>query len=215
MRKQEKKISKTNSMLQEHIKNNWKEYTIVSIVFLIGIVIGIAFINNTNEEQRTQIQQHLNGFIQSLNTDYKIDQVNLLKSSIIQNILLALSLWFVGSTVIGIPIVFLIVGIRGFILGYTLSSIMITYPMFKGILFGLCTLLLQNIIYIPCIIVLAVSGIKLYKSIIKDKRRENIKVEILRHTVLSSIITAFLVLSSFIEVYFSSNFLMLTIKMFS
>lgn len=215
MRKQEKRNSKILEIIKEHVKKNIKEYLAVGIIFFIGIIIGVIFINNANDEQKIQIQEYLGTFTQNLNSDYMIDTKALLRSSIINNLILALTLWFIGSTVIGLPIVYIIVAIRGFSLGYTVSCIMITYPIWKGILFTLCTLVLQNFILIPCIFALAVSGIRLYKSIIKDKRRENIKVEILRHTIFSACISALLVLSSLIEVYGSSNLLSLSIKVFN
>lgn len=214
MRKQEKKNLKIPNIIKEHIKKNIKEYLIVSIVFLIGIIIGVMFINNADENQKIQIGEYLNSFTEALNTDYKIDTNNLLKSSIINNLLLALALWFIGSTVIGIPIVYIIIGVRGFYLGYTISSIMLTYTMWKGIFFTICTLLLQNIIFVPCILALAVSGIKLYRSIIKDKRKENIKIEIIRHTIFSLLMAMLLIASSFIEVYGSSNIVSMCIKAF-
>ena len=46
---------------------------------------------------------------------------------------------------------------------------------------------------------------KLYKSIIKDKRRENIKLEITRHTVFCAFILLILEISAFVEVYISTN----------
>lgn len=215
MKKQEKKRNKILSIIKEHVKKNIKEYLAVSIVFMIGIIIGIIFINNANENQELQIKDYLGTFTECLNTDYEIAYNNLLKSSIVNNLILVLSLWFMGSTVIGIPIVYIIVGIRGFCLGYTISSIMITYSLWKGILFTICTLLLQNIVLIPCILALAVSGIKLYKSIVKDKRRENIKLEIMRHTIFSAFMAILLVSASFIEVYGSANLLTLCIKIFA
>lgn len=67
-------------------------------------------------------------------------------------------------------------------------------------------------IFIPCILALAVSGMRLHNSIMEDKRRENIKLEILRHTLFSLVITVALILSSLVEVYVSKNFLILLIK---
>lgn len=214
MRKQEKRSFKILDLTKEHIRKNIKEYLAVAIVFLIGIIIGVMFINNVDESQKTQITDYLGNFTNSLNTDYEIDTKALLKNSIISNLLLAISLWFIGSTVIGIPIVYVIIGVRGFCLGYTISSIMITYSMWKGILFIICSLLLQNIIFIPCILALAVSGIKLYKSIIKDKRRENVKIQILRHTIFSAFIAVLMIGASFVEVYGSSNIVSICIKAF-
>ena len=71
---------------------------------------------------------------------------------------------------------------------------------------------LQNIIFIPCILTLAVSGINLHNSIMENRRKENIKVEILKHTALSTIIMIILILVSFIEVYISKNIMLFFIK---
>lgn len=53
---------------------------------------------------------------------------------------------------------------------------------------------------------------KLYKSIVKDKRKENIKLEITRHTIFCLFVLFILELSSFIEVYVSTNLLMACAK---
>ena len=172
------------------------------------------FVNNTEDVKKAEVSEYLQNFTNALNTDYQIDSAKLLKQSIISNLLLALSLWFIGSTVIGIPIVYIIIGVRGLCLGYTISSIVMTYGVFKGILFSVESLLLQNIIFIPCILALGVSGIKLYKSIIKDKRKENIKLEIIRHTVFSAFMALLLVGASFIETYISSNIVAMSVKIF-
>ena len=82
----------------------------------------------------------------------------------------------------------------------------------SGIIFVITSILLQNIIFIPAVLALAVSGMKLYKAIIKDKKRETIKLEITRHTVFSLIILIVLEISAFIEVYVSTNLLGLCAK---
>ncbi len=103
---------------------------------------------------------------------------------------------------------------RGFCIGYTVSSLIAILGTGKGTLFFITSMLIQNLIMIPCILALAVSGIKLYKSIVKDKRRENIKGEILRHTLFSLIILIFLIIASLIETYLSSNLFTLCINAF-
>lgn len=197
-----------------NIHDNLKSYLIVIILFIIGIVAGVIFINNTNETQGAEIQGYINNFISSLKQDYHIDKMELLKSSLWDNFILIISMWFIGSTVIGIPIVFGIVIFRGFCIGYAVSSAVAVLGAQKGIIFLLTTMFLQNIIFIPVIICMAVSCIRLYKSIMKDKRRENIKLEIIRHTLVSIMLFIVLVLATLIEVYISTNLLMLCINMF-
>ena len=84
--------------------------------------------------------------------------------------------------------------------------------MSKGLSFVFSSLLLQNIIFIPVILAISVSGFKLYKSIIKDKRRENIKIEVIRHTVFCGIMAICLAISAIIEVFISNNLLKMVVK---
>ena len=201
-------------LIKEHISNNAKEYLIVALMFIIGIFAGVFFVNNIQEEQKTEITQYLNNFIQQFKNTQNLDTINLLKTSITQNVVLAILIWFFGTTVIGIPVVFGIVIYRGFCLGYTVSVTITVLGLSKGLTFSLVSMLLQNIIMVPAILALAVSGFKLYKSIVKDKRKENIKLEIIRHTIFSLLMLAVLVISSVIEVFISTNILSYIIKYF-
>ena len=204
--------SKIKETILNHINDNIREYFIVSIIFLIGIIIGVLFINNASENQLSQINEYISNSINSLRENKDINNLILLKELLKNNILFAILLWFMGSTLIGIFIVYIIVCFRGFCLGYTISSIVSTLGFGKGLFFSISYLLLQNIIFIPCILALAVSGMKLHSSIMEDKRKENIKVEILRHTFFSLFISLFIIIASFIEVYVSKNILMLLIN---
>lgn len=201
-------------LIKEHVINNKKEYFIVSLLFIIGIFLGVLFVNQAQETQKLEITTYLNTFIDKLKNTESLNNIELLKNSIGQNILLAVVLCFFGTTVIGIPVVFGIVLYRGFCLGYTISICITIMGLPKGILFVLILLLLQNILFIPAILALAVSGVKLYKSIIKDKNKENIKIEIVRHAIFSFIMLLILVISSIIEIFISTNILKGLIKYF-
>ena len=194
-------------VIQEHITRNIKIYTILIIIFLLGLIIGIIVVNNSGDSQKAEINEYINTFINDLKNGAKLDYFKLLKTSFGNNFFTVLILWFMSSTVIGIPIVYGEIGYKGFCLGYTISSVVATLGTGKGILFVITSMLLHNIIFIPCLLLLAVSGINLYKSIMKDRRKENIKIEIIRHTVFSLIILAVMLFASLIETYISSNLL--------
>lgn len=121
-----KKELKTKIAIMEHIENNIKEYAIVSIIFFIGIVIGVMFINNISETQSNEITTYITSFIQELKNNQSIEDFLLLKDSIKKNFILGFFLWFMGCTVIGTCIVYLTVCFRGFCLGYTISSVILT-----------------------------------------------------------------------------------------
>ena len=212
LRKRQK--SNIKEFVLRHLYDNFKLYLIVIIIFIIGIVAGVIFINNVNGDQATEIQNYITEFINLLKQDYHIDTGLLLKKSLSDNLILIITMWLLGSTVIGIPIVMGIVLFRGFCIGYSVSAIIATLGVQKGILFFTVTMLLHNLIFIPVIICMTISCMKLYKSIMKDRRRENIKIEIIRHTLISIVLSLFLVVASLIESYVSTNLLMLSINLF-
>ena len=158
MRKKKNEIFIT---IKDNILNNAKSYIIVVIIFAVGIFLGVMFINNSQETQRGEITSYLNNFIDKLKNTEKLENVEILKTTIIENIILAITLWFFGTTVIGIPVVFGIILYRGFCLGYSISAIILTVGIGKGIIFVLTALLLQNIIFIPTIIAIGVSRIQI------------------------------------------------------
>lgn len=205
---------KYSGIIASHVQNNIREYTIGSIIFLIGILLGIVFVNNFNELQTFEISTYITDSISTIKEAKEINNFSLLKESIGNNIILVILLWLMGSTVIGLLLVHLIVCFKGFCFGYTLSSIVYVLGPSKGILFFILTMFLKNIIAIPCTIALAVSGMRLYKSIMQDRRKENIKLEVVRHTIFSLFILMLLIASSIIEVYISQNLLKYSINWF-
>lgn len=209
-----KKTQKIKEMVVNHLAKNKREYIIILILFIIGIFSGVLFINNVKEEQFRNISNYINTFIEKIKNIESINSLQLLKASLWQNIGVALLIGFFGTTVIGIPVVFGLIIYKGFCLGYTISSCIAVLGTSKGLAFLLSNLLLQNVIIIPTIIAIAVSGFKLYKSILKDKRKENIKLEIIRHILFCAIMTMMLVIASLIEVFISNNMLKMVVKYF-
>ena len=206
--------NKKINIINKHVLNNKKEYILVTLIFIIGIFLGVMFINNSKEEQRAEITAYLNNYVETIKNTEKLETTKMLKTSFLHNIGIGIALWFFGTTLIGIPIVFGIILYKGFCLGYTISATIITLGIGKGMTFILTVLLLQNIIFVPCIIAIAVSGIKLYKSIVRDKNRENIKMEVIRHTLFSSIMVIILLVASVVEILISTNIFKKIIKYF-
>lgn len=146
--RKQKKTSKLKEILVNHIGQNIKEYTIITLIFIIGIIIGVIFINNTSENQSNEITNYINTFMGDLKSNSDINSLLLLKDSLSKNITLAIFLWFMGSTVIGISIVYITICFRGFCLGYTISSIILTFGMRKrNIIFKFNSATTKHFIY--------------------------------------------------------------------
>ncbi len=198
--------------IKEDIANNAKSYFIVLIIFAVGVFLGVMFINQMQD--KADIEKYINTYVDETKSLENGDYLGELQRDILSNIGLVLALWFAGTTIIGIPIVLGIILVRGFCLGYTIASCVFVLGRMKGIIFILLTIFLQNIIFIPALMILGVSSIKLYKSIIKDRRKENIKVSIIKHSIVSIGIMLALILSSIIKIEISYRLIVNLIKYF-
>ena len=208
----QKKRNEILLAIKENILNNTKSYLIVIIIFTVGIFLGVMFINQT--ENKSEIEKYINTYVDETKTLQNGDYLRELQKDIKNNTTLVLLLWFAGTTIIGIPIVFGIILFRGFCLGYTIASCVYVLGRMKGIIFIIITIFLHNVIFIPALMILGVSSIKLYTSIIKDRRRENIKLSILKHSIISFIIMIILIFASIIKIEISYRLIVNLIKYF-
>mgnify|MGYP004674553009 CR=1 FL=1 len=198
--------SKFLATIENHINQNIKEYAISTLVFILGVIIGVMILNSSNEESKKNISGYINEFVNTIkNREYEVDTNKLLMKSITSNFKVALIIWISGSTLIGIPLVYGSLGYKGMCIGYSISAIIAALDKSKGITVALSSMLLQNIIAIPCILALAVSSVKMHKVIMKEHNKNDLKFEIYRHTIFSLIMAVGLVISSFIEIFLSTN----------
>lgn len=199
-------------IIKEDVLNNVKLYFIVLVIFVVGIFLGVMFINKL--EEKIQIEEYINTYIDETKSIGNGDYIRELKNDIKNNIVLVFLLWFAGTTIIGIPIVLGIILFRGFCLGYTIASCVYVLGRIKALIFIAITILLQNIIFIPALMILGVSSIKLYKSIIKNRGKENIKVSIMKHSLISTMVLFVLVMASIIKIGISYRLIVNFIKYF-
>lgn len=208
-RRESRHIKELGEVVYKHVKVNAKDYLILSIIFIIGVMIGVVIINNSDENSKTELNGYINSFVNTIkNEGLEIDRVQLTKETILKNLKLLILIWIAGTTIIGIPIIYLITIYKGVSIGYTVSAIMLTLGNWKGFLFSISALFLQNIIIIPIILMLNVSSLKLYRVLIKKDRTVSIKHELIRHTALCVVLIIPIILAAIISGFVSSNLIL-------
>ena len=45
------------TIIEKHIKENYKAYLLLILIFFIGVVIGIIVLNNSTDSQKQEIQE--------------------------------------------------------------------------------------------------------------------------------------------------------------
>lgn len=119
-----KYLNEIKNAILQHVKINIKDYLILSIILILGVMIGCVIVNNSDENSKQEINGYINSFADTIkNNTYEIDKFKLVKMSMMENIKTVVIIWALGTTLIGIPFTYLLVGYKGMCIGYTISAI--------------------------------------------------------------------------------------------
>jgi len=180
------------------------------MVFVVGISAGAFTVNGLSTIQSEELNIYFQGFLQLL--DYQtIDSNELFKISLMENMKIVGVLWILGVTIIGIPFIYVAIGIRGFITGFS-SGFIIKALGLKGVLFTLLALLPKEIFIVPCIIALGVNGINFSLSIIKNKSikrlsKENLKSGFIAYCFTTILYSLLIFVGILVEVFITPVFM--------
>lgn len=196
-----------------YVEKNIKEIILITLIIFIGLIIGIIYINSLTDENISKVDSHVNSvvdYIKELNCEKsKIDNTVILFSNLKRNILYIMLIGLFSLCIIGLPIMYLLIGFKSFSLGYTMSAILATLGTKSGIIFICSSMILHNIIYLIGIYLISISGIDLYKEIVVNKS-ENIRLKIISHIIFIVISVLISVFAALVETFISNNlFIML------
>ena len=178
-----------------------KQFIIIFVICTVAFIIGVLLPSILNEENRKIIQTSLNSFFDTIkNNQLKTNE--LLFKTLTSNIIIDLILWLLGISVIGIPIVIILLGYKSLSLGFTISSIISTYKL-NGVIKALIYIV-PNIINLFIFFVISYYSISfslmLFNYLFR-KKEYNKRIIVNRYLKLLVISIIILIFSSVIETY--------------
>lgn len=181
------------------------------ILFLIGLAFGLAFNFYISDIDKTLISKELSQYFSSIKSDLSYGEG--LLNSIKTNLLYITLIWITGV----IPFLFLInyflVFYKGFLIGFSVSSIIMLYKL-KGIALSLIFLFPHEFINVFIFITLGVASIKFSKKIfnkIKNNNMVNFNKDYKNYIKIYIVFIVISVISSLLEVFFNSLLVRLVI----
>ncbi len=145
---------------------------LVLVVFIIGLIFGSIYITILSNEQKTTIINEVTSYFSNITKSNFADKTEILKNTLTSNLIYTISMWLLGISVIGMPIVFIMIFFKSFILGFSVSSIFAKYG-FKGIIKSILYILPSNLIMLIFILFLSSYSIlissKIFNSAIKKQ----------------------------------------------
>ena len=191
-----------------HIKENITVYIFMTTLFLIGIIFGAIVVNSMTFIQKQDLYFHLERFLNQINGEMTFANVDILKRSFFYHVKYLLLLFLLGLTIIGLPIIWVLIFIKGLVVGFSVGFIVNQLGL-KGLLLATISIAPQNIIIIPVYIVAAslsmIFSLGLLHKIVGHSTSQSVTKPFMQYTFIFIILIACAFLSTLIETYVSNE----------
>jgi len=193
-----------NTRIKQHIKENRLQYMLILLLFISGVILGDFKVLGLEGGVRSHLVDLIDNYLKG-GGEVGLDGQSLLYTSFLNQAKSVIGIWFLGLTVIGIPLILGWVFLRGFALGFTIGFL-IQEKAAAGIILSLISILPQNIVYIPLLIVWSVVAINFSLFVVKGRQAGRIMSlgrTLLGYSVLMCFFMLFALLGALIEAYLS------------
>lgn len=179
-----------------------KLLSLMFFIVLISLIFSFIFINILSNDNKDIIRISVNNFMNSIYTN-KIIYKDIFFKGFTTNLILYLFIWFLGISIIGIPILLIILFISTFITSFTFFSIIYTFKVY-GILLGSIYIIphLLNFFFYFILIYYSLSFSKTLFNYFFRKKECNRRVLVRRYVKLLLFSFIFIFFTSIIETFF-------------
>ena len=205
---------KKEMKLSDIILPNKKINYFVTTILLLGVISGSIFLVTLNNTDKANTIQKIESFMQSINNN-SIKDVQALKNSLIINYTFVILIWILGLTIIGVLFNIFLTYIKGFITGFSISSILLTYK-YKGIPASLLYIFPSTIINLIVIITLTIYSIMFSHNLLKiiTSKKHNNRIILKKYIVILLLCIILSFISSLLEVYLFPKILKIIISLY-
>ena len=180
---------------------NKKLNIFVVTMFVLGLTTGSIYASIINYNAKLEVINKVKTFITNINNN-SLNSITVLKNSLNINLIYTILIIILGLTIIGIILNIILLYLKGFILGFTLSSFIITYK-YPGIILSCLYLIFGSLINIISIILITIYSINtsfyLIKLIIKNNNQN--KRVFKNYLIIAVICILISIISSLTETY--------------
>ena len=159
-------------LLKNYYRVNKKYFVFITIIFFIAIMSGSIFTLTLNDTDTNIVSEFFSNYLENIN---KINYISSFVNSLISNIFVVMIILLLSYSIIGLPIIILIFFYKSFIIGFSISGIIINYKI-KGLLMAFLYIFPHQILFILALLYLLVfsviMSINLFYAVFKH---ENIR----------------------------------------
>ncbi|KAB8138393.1 stage II sporulation protein M [Gracilibacillus oryzae] len=145
-------MPKKRNIIVNHLNQYYTIYIFTIILFLTGIIFGAIIVNSMSWIQKQDLYFYLENFFLNYLSDNNMAQTDLFKNAMLYHIQFLALLFFLGLAVIGLPIIWVLLFVKGVAVGFTVGYF-VNQLGWKGLMLAFSSIASQNMIIIPIYII--------------------------------------------------------------
>ena len=194
--------------LKQHFYASWWVYLLVGSCFLLGLFFGFLGMTSLEQNQTSSLSKLFEEGLVHFEKNFNFSTSA--RQAVLKNTVNLSKIFLMGLTIIGLPLVLVIIFTRGFVLGFTIEFLL-QEKAWRGGLLALLTVLPPNLLSVPAYILGAVMAINFSLYLIKGSGQRKIKMSqcFLEYLLIMLSLAVLMLGSALIEGYFSPIFIKL------
>lgn len=175
-------------LIKEHISKNTTGYIIMFAAFVAGICSGSFFTGSLGEKLTGELGSFMDNFTTAV-CDGKMSASSVFLDGIVGNFQMVFLIYMLGMTVIGVPFIMIVMGVKGFTVGFT-SAAAIKFVGTKGVAAVFFTILPGELLIVPALLMMSVCAMEFSIKMIKGRttkflHKERLWDEVARYTLIT------------------------------
>ncbi|ADL13217.1 stage II sporulation protein M [Acetohalobium arabaticum] len=185
----------------QFMRRNLSILLFLIIIFISGVTFGAIAVKMLSYAEKNQLVNYLANFFQNFKGKLVLQQEILAQEAVFYNLKLILLVWILGISIVGMPIIPILVFLRGFILGFAVGFLVDELAV-KGFLFAVVSIVPHNLFAIPSLIIAGTAGIAFALNLFKSRFKRmpiNFAQYFFGYSTLMIILAVILVTAGLIE----------------
>ncbi|SFJ29057.1 stage II sporulation protein M [Thermoflavimicrobium dichotomicum] len=162
------KKARWSQTIHQHMRNQKSLYIFVAVLFMMGVVFGTVIVNMLDPNQKSGLLNYLGYFFRQLHEDQIAEPFVAFQHATGDHLKTIGLLWILGLSVIGIPIILILIFIKGLVIGFTVGFL-VNQLSWDGLWFACVSIVPQNLFVVPTFIIVAVTGISFSLLLIRNR----------------------------------------------
>ncbi|MBY0096479.1 stage II sporulation protein M [Mesobacillus maritimus] len=172
------KKRKYQNVAANHLREYSSIYLFVVVLFLMGVIFGAVIVNSLSFTQKEDLFYYLSQFFGQAAEGEGNAARDLFLQSFFHNSKFIGLIWILGISIIGLPIILIMLFIKGVTVGFTVGFL-VNQMGWNGFLLSFVSILPQNLIIIPVFIIMAALSVMFSLRMIRNQFMKKISQPVL------------------------------------